>query len=155
VIKNIYTEEYGMRIKVMYYTRSGNTKKVAEAIAEEFDTNEEKLPPAFMPERDDLLFIGAGVYMGNADSKVRDFIRILTPAKIKNVAVFGTGAEDKAIKAMKELLKAQGINVVEESFLCRGKTLGIFSRKHPDEKDLENARNFAKNVVSKLVNTSK
>jgi flavodoxin len=155
VIKNIYTEEYGMRIKVMYYTRSGNTKKVAEAIAEEFDTNAEKLPPAFMPDRVDLLFIGAGVYMGNADSKVRDFIRILTPAKIKNVAVFGTGAEDKAIKAMKELLKAQGINVVEESFLCRGKTLGIFSRKHPDEKDLENARNFAKNVVSKLENTSK
>lgn len=142
-----------MRTKVMYYTKSGNTQKVAEAIAEAANTNAELLPPAYMPDRVDLLFIGAGTYMGNAPRKVRDFIKILNPAKIKNVAVFATcGGEDKAIIKMKELLKAQGMNVVDETFLCKGKTFGFFFRKHPNAQDLENARNFAKDVIVKLEN---
>lgn len=137
-----------MNIKVMYYSRSGNTKKVADAIAKALDTQVEQVPPAFMPDNMKLVFLGGGVYMGKTDKQIDKFIQMLDSKKVHNVALFGTMAsETKAIDQMRKQLQAKGINVLEETFVCKGKCMVFFNRKHPDKADLEKAVEFAKRAV--------
>jgi len=140
-----------MKIKVMYQSKSGNTKKIADAIAQSLGQTAEAVPPAYPFENLGLLFLGAGIYAGKLDGKMTDFIRTLNVNRVKNVALFGTCAgQDTAIKLMREMLTAQGVNVVDESFICKGKCFIFFNRSHPDEKDINDAKEFAKRVVDKM-----
>lgn len=142
-----------MKTWVLYYSKGGNTKKIADAIAEELDEvlKSEQIPPAYPPENVSLLFLGTGEYAGKPDSKMVEFIRTLNPNRVKNAAVFGTSAGDagKAIENVKSLLKEKGINVVDESFSCRGKFL-LANRKRPDESDIKSAKEFAKKVYGSI-----
>jgi flavodoxin len=139
-----------MKLKVMYYSRKGNTKKVAEAMANALGQTAEALPPAYPLENVGLLYLGVGVYMGTVDKKVEEFIRTLNTNRVKNVVVFGTsGSQDKAIKKTQELLREKGINVVDDTFMCKGKFL-FMHRKHPTDKELGEAGEFAKKIVARL-----
>ncbi len=142
-----------MKTWVLYYSKGGNTKKIADAIAEELDEvlKSEQIPPAYPPENVSLLFLGTGEYAGKPDPKMVEFIRTLNPNRVKNAAVFGTsaGGAGKAIDGVKTLLKEKGINVVDESFSCRGKFL-LANRKRPDESDIKSAKEFAKKVYGSI-----
>jgi flavodoxin len=134
----------------MYYSKTGNTKKVADAIAKTFDQTAEAAPPAYPLDNVKLLFLGAGVYGSKIDKTVVEFIRTLTVKNVKNIALFSTAgnpASDVGIKAMKQLLEGKGINVLDESFNCAGKFFGFFQRKHPSSEDLRLAQDFAGRVV--------
>ncbi len=141
-----------MNVKVMYHSKTGNTKKLAESMAgalgiaaEEITENSLVVP---IDEPIDMLFIGDGVYAGRPDRVTASFIRTLNGSLVKNAAVFGTyGGQKKGITIMKELLRKQGINAVDESFGCRGKCWAIFNRKHPSEEDLQAAKTFAKELT--------
>jgi len=140
-----------MNIKVVYHTMTGNTKKVAEAISEAVGVPAEPVSESTVSGAIDILFIGDGVYGSKADNKTVSFIKSLSADKVRHAAVFGTyGGQKKAITHMKELLKQQGINVVDESFGCKGKSWWIINRKHPDAQDLNTAKEFAKGVLAKL-----
>lgn len=137
-----------MKIKVLYHSRAGSTKKIAEAIAKAVGANPELITDNTSLDCADLLFIGDGVYAGKADAKTEKFIKTLDPTKINNATVFGTyGSQTSAITKIKELLKKQGINVTEETFGCKGKYFFVFNRKHPDINDIDRAKTFAKRVV--------
>jgi flavodoxin len=140
-----------MNIRVKYHSTTGNTKKVAEAISETAGVQAEQILENSTVEAVDLLFIGDGIYAGKTNINTVNFIKTLNSDKVKNAAVFGTyGGQEKAIVGMKELLKAQGINVMEESFGCRGKAWFFLNRKHPDSQELANAKKFADNILNKL-----
>lgn len=141
-----------MRTWVLYYSKGGNTKKVAEAIAEELGVPKtEQIPPAYPPENVNLLFLGTGVYAGKPDPKMLEFIRTLNTNRVKNAAVFGTmGGNTAAIETIKALLKEKGINVVNETFCCRGKFFLFFNRNKPDSNDLQAAKAFARKVYDSL-----
>lgn len=140
-----------MKIKVLYQSRSGNTKKVAEAIAQSLSQVAEAVPPAYPPENVKLLFLGGGVYAGKVDKKIVDFINTLNTDRVKNVALFGTsGNQDLAIAQMRELLKSKGINVLDESFLCKGKTFFFANRQHPSKEDLKEAQDFARRITEQV-----
>ncbi|MHB1394563.1 MAG: flavodoxin family protein [Clostridia bacterium] len=145
-----------MNVKVMYHSKTGNTRKLAEAMAEALgiaaEPINEKSIVEPVDEPIDMLFIGDGVYAGGSDRITTSFIKTLNGSLVKNAAVFGTyGGQKKAVTKMKELLKKQGINAIDESFGCRGKCWAIFNRKHPSEEDLKAAKVFAKGVAGKLV----
>jgi flavodoxin len=141
-----------MKTKVMYHSRSGNTKKVADAIAKELGQIAEAVPADYPLENVDLLFLGAGIYAGKADKKMMEFITTLNTKRVKNVALFGTsaGKQDAHLSYMRELLKAQGINVIDETYTCGGKFLFFIQRNHPNNEDLMKAQKFAKAVYGKL-----
>lgn len=145
-----------MKTWVLYFSRNGNTQKVAEAIADELDDvlKSEQIPPAYPPENVQLLFLGTGEYAGKPDPKILEFIRTLNTNRVKNAAVFGTSgsglADGKAITEVKNLLKEKGINVIDESFACKGKMFLFFNRNKPNESDLDNARSFAKKVYNSV-----
>lgn len=141
-----------MKTWVLYYSRGGNTKKIADAIAEELGVlKSEQIPPAYPPENVQLLFLGTGVYAGKPDPKMIEFVRTLNTNRVKNAVVFGTnGGQDTAIEAVKALLKEKGINVINESFSCKGKFFLFFNRKRPDSNDIKSAKEFARRVYDSL-----
>ena len=140
-----------MKTKVMYHSRSGNTKKVADAIAQAVGEVPEAVPSDYPLENVGLLFLGAGVYGGKPDKKVIEFIRTLNTNRVKNVALFSTSAGDsKHLNTIRELLKGQGINVIDETFACKGKFFFFINRNNPNAEDLKQAQKFAKEVHDKL-----
>ena len=137
-----------MKTWVLYYSKGGNTKKIADAIAEELGVPKaEQIPPAYPPEGVSLLFLGTGVYAGKPDPKMVEFIRTLSSDRVKNAVVFGTnGGQDTAIETVKSLLKEKGINVIDETFSCKGKFFLFFNRKKPDGNDIKAAKQFARRI---------
>jgi flavodoxin len=140
--------ECAMNIRVLYHSTTGNTKKVAEAIAKSLGVKAEPIRSAAPVSDADVLFLGDGVYGGTVHKETRQFIETLTPEKVKKAAVFSTyGGQDKSVGVLLELLKARGIRVSERTFSCRGKAWYFFNRKHPTDRELEEAGEFAKRVV--------
>lgn len=138
-----------MHIEVRFHTRSGNTKIVAEAIADVAAvTASDCSVPVLQPT--DLLFLGGSVYGGSLDKTLQEFISSLDPAIVKCVAVFGTSALKKTPEdAVEGAVRRHGIPVLEEGFHCRG-SFAVMHRGHPDENDLKSAKTFAENAMKKV-----
>ncbi len=130
---------------VRYFSKTGNTRKLAEEIAK---TTECKAQTTDKPVKEevDVLFLGASVYWGGIDKQVKDFIRSLDAKKIKKAAVFSTSAlAERAYPQISKLLQAQGIPTVKKNFYCRGQFKALHRNK-PDAEDLKAVREYAKAV---------
>lgn len=140
-----------MNIKVVYHSKSGNTEKVAEAIAVELNVTATPVAEAqsLLAEQIDLLFFGDGMYFGGIAKESKEFILNLDAEKIKHTAVFSTsgGSWPMGPAGIQEQLKKQGIQVLSESFKCHGAAFGVGFPSHPDEKDLNDARLFARTMA--------
>jgi flavodoxin len=136
-----------MTIAVRYFTRTGNTEKVARAIG-----NAVQVPalPISTPldEPVDLLFLGGAIYAFGLDEAIKKFIGTLSPAMVKEVAVFSTTAVvPSAYPHMKKLLDEKGIPVAQREFHCRGK-FTVMHTDRPNEQDLASAAEFARSLTS-------
>lgn len=144
-----------MNIRVVYHSgRSGNTMKVAKAIAELFHIKAERIGKEKIEFSSpvDLLFVGDGIYFHKPHRKTRALIQRLDPVIVKNAVAFGTyGNQSEIGEQITNLLREQHINVVSEPFTCKGDSLGTENKGHPDATDLENVKEFANNIVSKLI----
>jgi hypothetical protein len=61
----------------------------------------------------------------------------------------GGGKSDVlAFKRVKQFLEFNNQRLLDDCFLCLGKTFGIARRGHPDAQDLANARMWARTLVS-------
>ena len=74
-----------MNIRVIYHSSTGNTEKLARAIADTLNVEAEPLgeDPISFSEPVDLLFIGDGIYFGKANKRTRSFIDRLDAKMIK------------------------------------------------------------------------
>ena len=138
-----------MNIKVYYWSKTGNTKKVAETMADVLGYKAESILSNRESVAADILFLGAAVYATfnhEVNPAVSEFIGRLDTAKIGKVVLFCTGFADTAVKIMSGLLKKRGIAVAENSFFCKGRFFIFFNFGHPNGTDLENAKSFALNV---------
>ena len=66
-----------MKIAVRYYTKTGNTKRLADAIAAELGVNALPISEP-VSEKVDILFLGNSYYAFNIDPEVRDFVALST-----------------------------------------------------------------------------
>ena len=79
-----------MKIAVRYFTRGGNTKKLAEAVAAAVGVKAE--PVSVLLEEDvDILFLGSSVYAYGVDDAVKVFIDGIQ-VRIGKVVSFSTAA---------------------------------------------------------------
>lgn len=143
-----------MDIKVMYHSSTGNTKKLADAIAASFNISAEAIDESTPAStcKADLLFIGDGIYAGKPNKHTVAFIEGLDPLLVKNAAVFATyGGQDSIGRDIQQLLKNRGINVLEPAFACKGKSWWLINRKHPSAADLDNLREFVKSATIKII----
>ncbi|MFV0413951.1 MAG: flavodoxin family protein [Oscillospiraceae bacterium] len=135
-----------MNIAVRYYSKTGNTEKLANAIAEAAGTTAETLGSP-LPETTDLLFLGSAVYAAGVDEQVVQFIAGLTPARVKKVVCFSTAALlPSTYNQVKKLLAAQQIPCSEQEFHCRGR-FSLLHKSRPNDADLAAAAQFAKDAI--------
>ncbi len=76
---------------VRYFSKTGNTKKLAEEIAEVTECRAQTIDYP-VTDKTDILFLGASVYWGGVDSRVKEFIHTLDADHIGMVTVFSTSA---------------------------------------------------------------
>ena len=62
-----------MKIAIRYYTKTGNTKKMAEALSETVGVEALTVDNP-LTEDVDILFLGSAVYAAGVDAKVKEFI---------------------------------------------------------------------------------
>jgi flavodoxin len=131
--------------KVVYVSRGGNTKKLADAIAKGAGSSAVSVKQYHgdTSETSDILFVGASIYAGRIDRTMNDFLKSLKPEQVKSVVVFGTSAGNKtALPQIKAILEANGIMVSDDEFHCKGAFL-FANRGRPNDGDLEQAEAFA------------
>ncbi len=129
--------------RVVYASRGGNTKKLADSIAKGAGVSAVSMEHFNVSEAADILFVGASIYAGTIDGKLREFLAGLQPSQVKSVAVFGTSAGKKtALAEVKSILEPKGVSVLEDAFHCKGSFL-FANRGRPNEEDLKQAEAFA------------
>ena len=135
-----------MKIAVRYYTKGGNTKRLAEAVAKAVDV--EALPISTpVTEPVDILFLGNSYYAFTIDPEVRAFIKGLDKSKVGKIVNFGSAAMlNSTYKKVKAEADKIGIPMDECEFHCKGEFNGIHKGK-PDESDMKAAAEFARKVA--------
>ena len=135
-----------MKIAVRYYTKTGNTKRLAEAVAGAVGV--EALPlSAPMEEPVDVLFLGNSYYAFSIDPQVRDFIQKLDKSKVGRIVNFGSAAMlNSTYKKVKAEADKAGIPMDAREFHCRGEFKGVHKGR-PNAEDLAAAAAFARSVV--------
>ena len=135
-----------MNIAVRYYTRSGNTKRLADAVADAVSVKAENVTVP-LTQKADILFLGCSYYAFDVDEAVKSFI---TSNKdyIGKIVCFGTSAMMKSIKKpVSKAAGAVGVAVANEEFHCRGQ-FGKIHKGRPNSEDIEKISSFAKEIIS-------
>jgi flavodoxin len=129
--------------QVLFYSRGGNTRKLADAIAGELGVKAADVRAASLDAGPGVIFLGSGCYGGKPGGDMMKFIEKNDFAG-RNVALFGTSGGNLGVEvqAMEEAVKQKGANVLG-SYHTRGKFLVFISMGHPNEDDLAGARKFA------------
>ena len=135
-----------MKIAVRYYSKGGNTRKLAMAIAKavgvKAQTTDVKLE-----EDVDVLFLGSSVYAAGVDKSVKEFIRGID-VKVGKVVNFSTAAILKSTyKQVSKLVKEKGIAMDDREFACRG-SFAMMHKGKPDAADCKAAAEFAKKIIT-------
>ena len=128
-------------VAVRYYSKSGNTKLLAEAIGKgagviPISVDEDS---AKITEDIDVLFIGGALYAYGLDKVMNEYLACIDGSKVKKAVVFSTSWISKhSIDLIKKALVAKGIEVADETCYVRNK---------PNEKQMAEAEAFAKKFI--------
>lgn len=131
-----------MKYAVRYFTRTGNTEKLAVEVAKELGV------PALttstpLTEHVDYLFLGSSVYAAGVDDEIINFIKN-NRNNIGQIVNISTAALlPSTYKQVSKLATENGIKMSEKEFHCRG-SFAMMHKNHPDATDIENARLFAR-----------
>ena len=135
-----------MRIAVRYYTKTGNTEKLARAVAEA--AGAEALPVSVpVTEPVDILFLGNSYYAFSIDPEVRKFVASLDKALVGKIVNFGSAAMlNSTYKKVKAEADRAGIPMDPREFHCRGEFKGVHKGR-PNAEDLKAAAEFARKII--------
>jgi len=159
------------KILVTYFSLTGNTKKIAEAIYESIEGNKSLKPVDEVQDIDeyDLLFTGFPVHSHSVPFKMENFLKKISPGK--TIALFSTHGSHTGSRLSREAIEHAAVlaakGKVLSTFSCRGRVspealeklkkspehkawleMAPSAYTHPDEEDLEEARAFAKWVMT-------
>lgn len=149
-----------MKTAICYYSRHhGNTRSVLEAMAQEGETAliDVTARQAVRLEEYDCVGFASGIYGFEMHKAVVEYARQYLPQgkPVFFVYTYG-GAKGTGAKALAELAREKDCPVLGE-FSCKGydtfgpfKLVGGIAKGHPDGRDLENARQFYRNIQSQV-----
>lgn len=130
-----------MKCAVRYYSRSGNTRLLAEAIADELGVEAVSADSsdATISGHIDVLFIGGALYAYGLDKKLVSYIRTLDGDMVGRAVLFSTTWLSKhSFDQMRKELEARGIAVAERTFYAKNK---------PSAERLKEAKAFADDMA--------
>ena len=165
-----------MKTLIIYSSKTGNTKKIAEGILKVLpkETVLAKVEENIDPSEFDTILIGFWVDKTTADEKVRNYIKSIEGKKVGIFATLGAYPDSDhardALKNVRGFLEPQ--NEVIGEFICQGKVDPKITEQfenlppdhrmymtperrqrhkdastHPDEKDIKNAQGVFKNIL--------
>ena len=149
-----------MKTAICYYSRHhGNTRSVLEAMAQEGETAliDVTARQSVRLEEYDCVGFASGIYGFEMHKAVVEYARQYLPQRkpVFFVYTYG-GAKGTGAKALAELAREKDCPVLGE-FSCKGydtfgpfKLVGGIAKGHPDGRDLENARQFYRNIQSQV-----
>lgn len=136
-----------MRTAIRFYTKSGNTEKLAKAISSALNIPAASIAVP-LEEKADILLLGSSYYAFDMDPEVKKFLKD-NKDNIGKVVCFGTSAMMKSMaKPMKKVTDALGIEMADSEFHCRG-SFGPANKGRPNEVDLKAAQAFALKLIEK------
>jgi len=177
-MKNIQMEEH-MNILLTYSSKTGNTKKVAQAIGEALQIKPIPVEENPDPSTFDLVIAGFWVDRGTADQKMGAYLRNLINKQVALFATLGASADSHHAATCLENgagLLGSGCNVVGR-FICQGKVAPEMvemmkemfpaghphamtserlaridaAKTHPDADDLAAAKTYFSNLQKSLM----
>jgi len=130
-----------MEFQVIYFSKTGHTKKVAEAIASQLGIEADNVKDAKL-KKDALVFLGSGCY-GNKPAKIMTKFIEDNIFKSRNVALFGTSGSGNGLEVieMENILDTKKA-CIKGKFFCKGKAFFI-NWGRPNNEDLNEAKKFA------------
>jgi flavodoxin len=159
------------KILITYFSLTGNTKRVAEAIHDALEGDKTILPVDEVQELDEytLIFIGFPVHSHSVPFKIESLLKGIPQGK--KIALFSTHGAITGSHLSQEALEHAVVTASQTkvlgTFSCRGKissqALDVLSKSpehttwaemapsaqtHPDEGDLVDARTFAKRMMT-------
>lgn len=153
---------------VTYYSRTGNTRQVAEALHESLEGEKALKPMNELGEHEfedySLVFIGFPVESHSVPYAVENVLKSIPEGK--KIALFSTHGSLAGHRLSREALEYAAVLTAKArvlgTFSCRGKVspgalevlmkspehtawseMAVSAATHPDESDLENTRQFA------------
>jgi flavodoxin len=159
------------KILVTYFSRTGNTQKIAEAIFEALEGDKVILPidqvMDFAPYA--LVFIGFPVQSHSVPYKAEEFLKKVPAGK--KIALFSTHGSLPGMNLSREALEYASVLVAKAkllgTFACRGKVslqaldvlskspeheawadMAVSASTHPDAHDIADAKAFANWVTT-------
>lgn len=145
-----------MKTAVCYYSRHhGNTRKVLEAMAGEgnLDLIDVTTRQTVRLEEYNCIGFASGIYGFDFQKAVVEFARQYLPQgkPVFFVYTYG-GAKGNGAKSVAKIAREKNCPVLGE-FSCKGydtfgpfKLIGGIAKRHPDARDLENARKFYRKI---------
>ena len=132
-----------MKTAVRFYSKLGNTEKIARAIAEGAGVEARSLPDEqALPERVDLLFLGGAPYANIMAPELKAYAEGLSAETVGKVVLFTTSNwSRRTVLALKKLLREKNIPVEDEYFYAH--MLNISGRT-------EAAREFGRRMAEHL-----
>jgi flavodoxin len=153
-----------MRPIIIYSSKSGNTKKIADSMANQIGCEAVRITanspqPTVDLEAYDLVLVGTGLFAGTPNEDLMRYLRNLNLKTTKLFALFitwgGAPRTDKlALTKLRTLLESKGQKVLEDHFACYGGWKGILMKRgHPKPEEIQAAGEWAKKLVEGLENT--
>jgi flavodoxin len=147
-----------MKSVVIYYSETGNTEKVAKAIAKGINCEAKKIEDFNLKKimDYDLIFLGTPVHGFAPAKKVQKFLEEMPTMSGKKGAAFCTMhsiGDKEVLKIIKDKLTEKKISFID-GFSCLGRSRlvanfgpKIFNKDRPNEKDLKEAEEFGKKIL--------
>ncbi len=147
-----------MKVAIAYYSQHhGNTKKLLDAIKELGDVeliNVVECKEANLSDYDVIGF-ASGTYFGRYSRAVVEFARNNLPSKKRVFLINTYGARRARMKELERIFADKSCQLLG-IYGCRGfdtfgpfRLVGGIAKGHPDERDVNGAVEFFKNIVEK------
>lgn len=132
-----------MKVEVRYYSRSGNTKALAEAIAKGAGVEAVSVidDNAKLTEKADILFIGGALYAYGLDNNLKKYLNDIDANYVSSAVVFSTSWISKhSLDLIRKALEQKGIKVLDEV---------IYYKNMPKDNELKEAEEITKKIINK------
>ncbi len=132
--------------QVLYYSRGGNTRKLADVIAGELGVKACDIRYSSPDPYAQVILIGSGIYGAKPGDDMERFVG-MSDFRGQKVAIFSTSwrTGESGFDSIATALRQKGA-ILMQGYHCKGRA-GIFNLGHPNREEFDGARSYARNIV--------
>ena len=137
-----------MKTAVVYFSRTGHSKKIAEAIAASLELKAIDVKTKPTLEAVDLLIMVGGIYGGASSPELKSYAESISKQQVRKVLLITSCVSKRQKQEMiRQILVKNGVEVVSDEFICQGNFL-FFGIGHPNSEEIKAAGSFVKKYTA-------